>query len=124
MNSLKPYLIRAIFEWIVENSLTPHLLVATENTGAVVPETFIADGKIVLNIRPEATQGLSMGNEIIEFDARFSGKSMHLIIPVPAVLAIYSKEDGKGMVFNEDDNDPTRPPEENVPVKPELHIVK
>lgn len=128
MTSLKPYLIRAIYEWIVDNSLTPHLLVSTDNTDTIVPEAFIEDEKIVLNIRPEAVQGLSMGNEFIEFNARFGGKPMHITVPVPAVLAIYGKENGKGMVFdleNENDTDPTLPPKDNAPIKPpQLRIVK
>ncbi len=123
MTSLKPYMIRAIYDWIVDNNLTPHLLVATEDTDAVVPEAVIEDGKIILNVRPEAVQHLSMGNDKVEFSACFSGKSMNLIIPIPAILAIYAKEDGKGMVFNEEE-DPSHALESKTPIKPELHIVK
>jgi len=78
MTSLKPYLIRSIYEWIIDNNLTPHLLVDAEDTSAILPKEFIEDGKIVLNIRPEAIQGLSLGNQEIEFNARFSGKPMHI----------------------------------------------
>jgi stringent starvation protein B len=126
MSPLKPYLIRSIYEWIIDNSLTPHLLVDAENTSAILPTEFIEDGKIVLNIRPEAIQGLSLGNEEIEFNARFSGKPMHIVTPITAVLAIYAKENGKGMIFDQEDSDgdePT-PPVKKPTAKPNLRIVK
>lgn len=126
MTSLKPYLIRSIYEWIIDNSLTPHLLVDAENTSAILPTDFIEDGKIILNIRPEAIQGLSLGNEEIEFNARFSGKPMHIVTPVTAVLAIYAKENGKGMIFDPEDNedDEPPPPVKKPAAKPNLRIVK
>jgi stringent starvation protein B len=126
MTSLKPYLIRSIYEWIIDNALTPHLLVNAENTSAVLPQEFIEDGKIVLNIRPEAIQGLSLGNDKIEFNARFSGKPMHIVTPVNAVLAIYAKENGKGMIFDqeEENNDDEPPPAKKPASKPNLRIVK
>lgn len=124
MTSLKPYLIRSIYEWIVDNNLTPHLLVDAEDVDAVLPQAFIEDGKIVLNIRPEAIQGLSLGNEEIHFNARFSGKPMHIIAPITSVLAVYAKENGKGMIFDREDDDDAPPPETNSPSKPTLRIVK
>jgi stringent starvation protein B len=125
MTSLKPYLIRSIYEWIIDNNLTPHLLVDAENTDAVLPQDFIDDGKIVLNIRPEAIQGLSLGNEEIQFHARFAGKSMHIITPIAAVMAIYAKENGKGMIFEQDDGeDDEPPPAKKSTSKPHLRIVK
>jgi stringent starvation protein B len=127
MTSLKPYLIRSIYQWILDNHLTPYLLVDAENSNAVLPTQFVDDGKIVLNIRPEAVEALSLGNEFIEFNARFSGKSMHIIAPVVAVMALYAKENGKGMVFNpEDDEDNTPPPEKTPPTpdRPKLRVVK
>jgi stringent starvation protein B len=125
MTSLKPYLIRSIYEWIIDNNLTPHLLVDAQNNGAVLPTEFIEDGKIVLNIRPEAIQGLSLGNEEIEFNARFSGKPLHIVAPMIAVLAIYAKENGKGMIFDQEDNDGEEPPPAKKPTaKPNLRIVK
>ena len=110
MTSLKPYLIRSIYEWILDNSLTPHLLVDAEDSDAILPKDFIEEGKIVLNIRPEAIQGLTLGNEEIQFNARFSGKAMHIITPIKAVLAIYAKENGKGMIFDQDEQDDETPP--------------
>jgi stringent starvation protein B len=126
MTPLKPYLIRSIYEWIIDNNLTPHLLVDAGNTSAILPTEFIEDGKIVLNIRPEAIQGLSLGNEEIEFNARFSGKPMHIATPVIAVLAIYAKENGKGMIFDQEDSDGEEPPPpvKKPTAKPTLRIVK
>jgi stringent starvation protein B len=126
MTSLKPYLIRSIYEWIIDNHLTPHLLVDAENSHAILPQQFIEDGKIVLNIRPEAIQGLSLGNEEIQFNARFSGKPMHIVTPIAAVMAIYAKENGKGMIFDQEDeeSDNTPPPESKPPARPTLRVVK
>ncbi len=128
MTSLKPYLIRSIYQWILDNNLTPYLLVDAENANAILPTQFVDDGKIVLNIRPEAVEALSLGNDLIEFNARFSGKSMHIIAPVVAVMALYAKENGKGMVFNpeDDDVDDTPPPEKTPPTpnRPKLRVVK
>jgi stringent starvation protein B len=127
MTSLKPYLIRSIYEWLIDNNLTPHLLVDAENSNASLPQEFIEDGKIVLNIRPEAIQGLSLGNEEIQFNARFSGKPMHIATPIAAVIAIYAKENGKGMIFDHEDNEgdgDATPPDKTPPTKPNLRIVK
>ena len=126
MTSLKPYLIRSIYEWIIDNDLTPHLLVDAENSRAILPQQFIEDGKIVLNIRPQAVQGLTLGNEEIEFNARFSGKPMHIVTPIVAVMAIYAKENGKGMIFDQEDeeSDKTPPPENKPPTRPTLRVVK
>jgi stringent starvation protein B len=126
MTSLKPYLIRSIYEWITDNDLTPHLLVDAENSHAILPQQFIEDGKIVLNIRPQAVQGLTLGNEEIQFSARFSGKPMHIVTPIAAVLAIYAKENGKGMIFDQEDeeSDNSPPPEDKPPTRPTLRVVK
>jgi stringent starvation protein B len=128
MTPLKPYLIRSIYQWIIDNNLTPYLLVDAENKDAVLPLQFVDDGKIVLNIRPAAVDALSLGNELIEFNARFSGKPMYVVAPIVAVMAIYAKENGKGMVFNPDDEetDNTPPPEQTPPppTKPRLRVVK
>lgn len=127
MTPLKPYLIRSIYEWIVDNNLTPHLLVNAEYPGVILPTDFIEDGRIVLNVRPEAIQGLVLGNDEIEFNARFGGKAMHISTPTGAILAIYAKENGKGMIFDPDeDGDETPPPEPETktPQRPQLRVVK
>jgi stringent starvation protein B len=128
MTSLKPYLIRSIYEWITDNELTPHLLVDAEHSRAIVPRQFIEEGKIILNIRPQAVQGLTFGNEEIHFSAHFGGNPMQIVAPVPAVLAIYAKENGKGMIFDPEDSDieePPTPPEKAPPARPpHLRVVK
>jgi stringent starvation protein B len=126
MTPLKPYLIRSIYEWIIDNDLTPYLLVDAENSHAILPSQLIEDGKILLNVRPEAIQGLTLGNQEIDFNARFSGKPMHIVVPIVAVMAIYAKENGKGMIFDQEDDevDETPPPESKPPTRPTLRIVK
>jgi len=125
MTSLKPYLIRSIYEWIIDNDLTPHLLVDADNSNAILPQQFIEDGKIVLNIRPQAVQGLTLGNNEIQFSARFSGKPMNIVAPIKAIMAIYAKENGKGMIFDQEDEEPEEtPPENKPPTRPTLRVVK
>jgi stringent starvation protein B len=125
MTSLKPYLIRSIYDWIIDNNMTPHLLIDAEHSDAILPVDFIENGKIVLNIRPEAIQNLSLGNDEIQFNARFSGKPMQIIVPIVAVDAIYAKENGKGMVFDDqDDSEEIPPPNNPPPKKPKLRVVK
>lgn len=125
MTSLKPYLIRSVYEWIIDNDLTPYLLVDASHPYAQVPEAFVEDERIVLNIRPKAIEGLLLGNEDVEFNARFSGRSMHIIAPVDAVLAIYAKEDNRyGMVFDKAEDDQEPPPVNTPPKRPQLRVVK
>lgn len=96
--STKPYLIRAIFQWCVDQGLTPYLAVAVDNR-TTVPRGFVQDGQIVLNISPDATQSLVMGNELIAFQARFGGIAQNISVPVDNVSAIYARENGHGMAF-------------------------
>jgi stringent starvation protein B len=96
--STKPYLLRALYEWCTDNGFTPHIAVRVDSSTRV-PRQFVRDGEIVLNISFEATSQLQMGNEMIEFHARFSGKSHKIEVPVPNVLAIYARENGQGMAF-------------------------
>jgi len=127
MTPLKPYLIRSIYEWITDNNLTPHLLVNAEYPGVNLPMDFVEDGRIVLNVRPEAIQGLMLGNDEIQFNARFSGKPMRINAPIQAILAIYAKENGRGMVFDPeeiDDAPPPPEPETKPAHKPQLRVVK
>lgn len=125
MTSLKPYLIRSIYEWIVDNKLTPYLLVNADDPDTRLPTHLVEDGKIVLNIRPEAIQGLVLGNVDVEFDARFSGTPLHIVVPVAAVLAIYARENGKGMVFDREETDEETPASpKQPPAKPFLRVIK
>jgi stringent starvation protein B len=94
----KPYLLRALYEWCTDNGFTPHIAVRVDQRTRV-PRTFVNNGEIVLNISFEATTQLQMGNEWIEFSARFSGKSHKIEVPVTNVLAIYARENGQGMAF-------------------------
>lgn len=96
--STKPYLLRALYEWCVDNGLTPYLSVSVD-AQTHVPMEYVRDGEIVLNIGPLATSRLHMGNETIECTARFSGSARELLIPVNAVAAIYARENGQGMSF-------------------------
>ena len=106
--------------------MTPYVLVDAGHAEAQVPQQYIEDGKIVLNIAPMAVNVLEMGNEHVSFSARFSGKSTQVRFPVSAVLAIYAKENGQGMAFNEskDDTPPPSPPEPEKPNRPALKLVK
>jgi stringent starvation protein B len=128
MTPQKPYLVRAIYEWILDNNCTPYLLVNTKLEGVTVPQEYIRDNRIVLNLAPDAIHQLTMDNEWISFSARFSGKSMDLFIPIAAVQAIYGKENNEGMFFPEDTPQPpqpTAPPTQpSSTSKPSLKIVK
>lgn len=99
MTSQRPYLIRALWEWIADNGMTPHLLVDAEVDGVRVPPSTVNDGKVVLNIADRAVAHLQMGNEDIAFSARFGGVTHAVIVPVDAVLAIYARETGQGMAL-------------------------
>jgi stringent starvation protein B len=126
MTSQKPYLIRALYEWLIDNGATPYLLVDTSFEGVIVPEAFINDSKIILNIAPDAVQHYEVDNENIHFSARFSGKRMELFIPIDAVLGIYSKENNQGMFFDKNQTTPPTPPSKSTKEKarPKLMIVK
>lgn len=104
MTSNKPYLLRALNDWILDNGLTPHLIVDAKAEGVEVPEQAIKDGKLVLNIAAQATAKLEMGNDSISFQARFSGVPFNIFLPIDAVMAIYARENGQGMMFAHDKN--------------------
>ena len=97
-SDIRPYMIRAWHEWCTDNGFTPYLLVKVNQTVAV-PREFVQNGEIVLNVDLDATGGLSLGNELIRFKARFSGKVRDIIVPVDRVQAIYARENGQGMGF-------------------------
>lgn len=122
MTSSRPYLLRALYEWIVDNEMTPHILVDANHPGTNVPQQFVENGKIVLNIGPFAVQGLAIENESIGFSARFGGVANHIVVPIGAVQAIYARENGRGMVFAEEETPP--PSEPAGGKKPALRVVK
>ncbi|SER00077.1 stringent starvation protein B [Azotobacter beijerinckii] len=99
MNSSRPYLVRALYEWIVDNDYTPHLLVNAEMPNVQVPAGYVNDGQIVLNVSPSAVRHLHMDNQGVSFEGRFGGVAHSLYIPSEAVMAIYARENGQGMVF-------------------------
>ena len=105
MTSNKPYLIRAFYQWIVDNMCTPYLVVDANVTGVMVPPQSIVEGKVILNINPEAVAQLDLGNDSISFSARFGGQSHRVWIPVGAVIAIYARENGAGTVFTVENED-------------------
>lgn len=105
--STKPYLMRALYEWCVDNGFTPYLQVVVDKN-TVVPKEFIKGGEIVLNVGPLASNKLKIGNEHIEFQARFGGVARDLYVPITAVAAIYAKENGQGMSFEIEPSDESR----------------
>ena len=131
MTSSRPYLIRAIHQWILDNGMTPHILVNAEAEGVLVPTEYVKDGQISLNISATAVHGLSMDNDWILFDARFSGRAFQVSVPVQSVRAIFARENGAGMSFGEDEpggEPPPDPESENKKGKsrsqPSLKVVK
>jgi stringent starvation protein B len=102
MTSHRPYLLRALYEWIADNGMTPHLLVDATRPGVRVPPHTVQDGKVVLNIAARAVAHLDMDNDAVAFTARFGGVSHAVIVPVDAILAIYARETGQGMALPDD----------------------
>jgi len=137
MTPSRPYLMRGLYEWILDNDSTPYVLVDANIMGVQVPMEFVNDGQIVLNVSPSAVRDLLINNDALSFNARFAGVPQNVYVPIVAVLAIYAKESGEGMVFgNEagapDPNDPQPPKptaknevKDNVkPFRPSLTVVK
>ena len=102
MTSHRPYLLRALYEWIVDNGMTPHLLVDATRQGVRVPAHAVKEGRVVLNVAERAVARLAMDNEAVSFTARFGGVSHPVQVPIAAVLAIYARETGQGMALPED----------------------
>ncbi len=135
--STKPYLIRAIYEWCIDNAYTPYLSVVVDSHTRV-PLEYVKDGQIILNLSPGATHGMLMDNDWIQFSARFNGVSRQLEVPISAVAGIFSRENGEGMGFevisepvveavdstasSPSDTEPPSPPK--PPGKPKLQIVR
>ena len=128
MTSSRPYLLRAMYEWIVDNGMTPHVLVDTSNDRVMIPRQYEEDGRIVLNISPTAVQSLDIGNEALNFDARFDGNAMDVFVPMEYILAIYTRENGQGMLFADEEFPP--PGDDDLhggvskPKAPHLRVVK
>jgi stringent starvation protein B len=115
--SRRPYLLRAMHEWITDNQQTPHVVVDASLEGVEVPRQFVQNGKIILNVSHSATSGLTMNNETMRFRARFGTATYDVIVPVPAILGIYARETGQGLIFSENDG-PVPSPDPNAPEPP------
>lgn len=135
LTSRTPYLLRAIYEWIADNDLTPYVLVDAGAEGVEVPAHVVQDGKVVLNISMNAVRNLELGNQYVSFDARFAGKAEQILVPIDAIEVVYAKENGVGMALNnatdlppepdgpthDDDSPPPSPPPK---ARPSLRVVK
>ncbi|HEC13613.1 MAG TPA: ClpXP protease specificity-enhancing factor [Acidiferrobacteraceae bacterium] len=123
MVSTKPYLIRAVRDWALDNNLTPHLIVDMQCEGTLVPEAYTQDDRLTLNISEQAVRDLQMGNEWLMFFSRFGGQDFAVEIPVEAVVAIFARENGEGIAFAEEGSAPDEPPDSKV-CPPHLRVVK
>ena len=129
MTPSRPYIMRALYDWIVDNDCTPYVLVDAAPEDVMVPRQFVKDGQIVLNISPSAVVDLNISNEAVFFNGRFGGVATDIYVPISAVIGIYARENGQGMVFEpEEAPEPPddSPPEPDKPSdgRPSLKIVK
>ncbi len=139
MTSSRPFIIRALYEWIIENECTPYILVNAYDDGVEVPQEHVKDGQIILNVSPTAVQSLSIRNDAVDFEGRFAGIPKQVFVPSNSVRGIYAKENGQGMIFDTDTggNEPPDPtgsddsngasgsdPQPAPGKKPSLRIVK
>jgi stringent starvation protein B len=134
VRSRRPYLLRAMHEWISDSNQTPHIVVDASLEGVEVPRQYVQGGKIILNVSSNATSMLSLGNDLVRFRARFGAATYDVSVPIAAVLGIYARETGQGMIFSEADTptpQPPAPPSEPAPptgeakrAKPTLKVIK
>jgi stringent starvation protein B len=133
VRSRRPYLLRAMHEWISDSNQTPHIVVDASLEGVEVPRQYVQGGKIILNVSSNATSMLSLGNDLVRFRARFGAATYDVSVPIVAVLGIYARETGQGMIFSEADTPPPPPvpPSEPAPTttenkraKPTLKVIK
>jgi stringent starvation protein B len=106
MTPTRPYLVRAFFDWIVDNGMTPYLLVDARIEGVLVPSAYVRDGRIVLNLAPAAVTDLELGIGQVSFGARFAGNAHAIRLPMASIMAIYARENGQGMFFSDEDEGP------------------
>lgn len=132
MTPTRPYLVRAFFDWIVDNGMTPYLLVDARMEGVRVPAAYVREGRIVLNIAPAAVTDLEIGTVQVTFGARFAGNAQVIALPVTSVMAIYARENGQGMFFSDEDEGPDAGTEPEIDeqasaavrTRPALRLVK
>ncbi|MDP6376780.1 MAG: ClpXP protease specificity-enhancing factor [Pseudomonadales bacterium] len=128
--SKRPYLLRALHEWALDAGYTPYLLIDASLPGVDVPDSYVEDARIVLNISPVAVRDLDLGNEWVSFGGRFGGVARQVLVPVSACLAIYARETGEGMMFDADeenaktDGDPAPEDDPSPPAGPHLKVIK
>ena len=115
LTSNKPYLLRAIYEWVVDNDATPHVVLHADNPLVEVPQQFVENGKIVLNVSPSAAKDLLIDNNGLSFSARFGGKPYSIFAPIGAVLALYASETSEGLSFDPEEFDDSTPPDDEPP---------
>ena len=132
MTSLRPYLLRALIDWVVDNDLTPHMVIDCAVPGVAAPTEHAQDGKLTLNISASAVRNFSLDDKRVSMDCRFHGRSMHIDAPLGAVIGVYAKETGMGMALEPDhdepatDSAPSKPqrPAKDAPQRPTLRLVK
>lgn len=130
MTPSRPYIMRALYEWIVDNGCTPYVLVDATLGDVLVPEQYVKDGQIVLNISPTAVMDLNISNDAVAFNGRFGGVATDIYVPVNAVIGIYARENGQGMVFEPEEETESIPPDDEPPEpskpqgRPSLKVVK
>ena len=122
MTSTRPYLVRAIVDWIVDNSWTPYVVVAADAPGAEALLDYATRGRLVLNLSATATRNLVIGNDTLDVDCRFGGRAVHVSAPIGTVVAVYARENSRGMVFEVEHGD--APTEPEPPSRPKLSLVK
>lgn len=122
MTSSRPYLVRALHEWILDNDGTPHVVVDASVQGVQVPMDYVANGQIVLNISPSAVKNLVIDNTGVEFTARFGGVPVNVHVPVRAIMAIYARENGQGMVFGREPGSPDPDDDDGSTQEPEPEV--
>lgn len=123
----RPYLLRALYDWIVDSDLTPYLLVVVDSDAVQVPQDYVSEGKIVLNVSPTAIRDLDLGLEFVAFSGRFGGRPFPIEVPMASVQAVYAKETGEGMMFepeyaDQDGSETSEPPESPEPKPPSGHL--
>ncbi|MGI9258330.1 MAG: ClpXP protease specificity-enhancing factor [Gammaproteobacteria bacterium] len=136
VTSKRPYLIRAMHEWMTDNNLTPFIVIDAAAEGVSIPEQYVADGRVILNVSYSATRNLTVADDTVSFETRFEGRGTHLEIPTAAILGIYAQESGQGMIFTDeglvsDTDDSADPgPDDDTPTdggssgRPNLKVVK
>ena len=127
MKPLRPYLVRALIDWVVDNDQTPFLVIDCNADGGSVPAGYAVDGKLVLNVSPAATRNLQVADDELSVDCRFRGRPFHVAAPIETVLAVYAKETGMGMAFDAEsapNPPPDRPAKDVAPPGPKLRLVK